>query len=160
MLRNKCKQLSRYTVLDMLVVYTTTERSLHSIWCVWGEEGGRETNKKCHITANFWNILLPLQDPKEEALGAAKKRCKLGESSKRTAYESPEGLPPRKRTRAEGDEGDISVFHSDEELDENLVSSQVPVALHCDHNSVLSHAKFSQVTMPSWWFQPWLPSLA
>ena len=31
----------------------------------------------------FQNILLPLQDPKEEALGAAKKKCKLGSSTKR-----------------------------------------------------------------------------
>ena len=57
----------------------------------------------------FQNILLPLQDPKEEALGAAKKKCKL---KGLVAYASPENSPPRKRTRAAD-----SVSLSDEELE-------------------------------------------
>ena len=98
------------------------------MWCVWGEEGGRETNKKCHITANFWNILLPLQDPKEEGSQTSSKKCKLGPgpgSAKRPAYEPAGGATSKKQPRVAGEEDDsISVLLSSDEQLENLVSSQ------------------------------------
>ena len=96
--------------------------------CVWW------ANKKRHVIdiTGFQNIFLLLQDPSEEGLAAAAKRCKLGpESLKRPAYESAE-TRPKKRPREE--DNNISVLLSSDDEDENLVSSQLYIAQLPGHN--------------------------
>ena len=76
---------------------------------------------------SFQNILLLLQDPREEGL-VPPKVCKLqlGDTtrSKRPAYDAAAENRLRKRPRQAREEGNISPLLSDDEVDENLVSSQ------------------------------------
>ena len=77
------------------------------------------------ITA-FQNILLLLQDPREEGLVPIKV-CKLGDTgstTKRPAYEPAAESRSRKRPRQAREEDNFSVLLSSDEEDENLVSSQ------------------------------------
>ena len=98
------------------------------IECVWGEEGGRLTRNVILDIIAFWNILLPLQDPKEEGRQTSTKKCKLGPGpgpAKQPAYEPAGEAPSKKQPRvAREDDNSISVLLSSEEQLENLVSSQ------------------------------------